>query len=127
MQDSDSQATFDYAARQLDAPGVAYLHIDQSRIKGYRADPMDDGVGVVAHHLGGDVQHIALGEAGGDEGIHVSRIGACSNADMRPRSRCDRWRFSVAFAGRQSRRRGRVDRPALQTPSPCQAPSASDW
>lgn len=34
MRDSDSQATFDYAARPLDAPGVAYLHIDQSRIKG---------------------------------------------------------------------------------------------
>lgn len=49
MSDSNPQATFGYVVRQLDALGIAYLHIVEPRIKG--TELIEDAEPVAAVHL----------------------------------------------------------------------------
>jgi N-ethylmaleimide reductase len=85
MFDSDPQATFGYVARQLDALGIAYLHIVEPRIKGTEliaeAEPVAvrhlrplfrgtiiaaggfDGAGAEALLESGDADAVAFGRA----------------------------------------------------------------
>ncbi|GHD00161.1 alkene reductase [Novosphingobium pokkalii] len=78
MSDSDPQATFGYVTRQLDALGIAYLHIVEPRIKG--TELIEDAEPVAAEHLR-PLFHGTLIAAGGFDGTSAEAILEAGHAD----------------------------------------------
>ncbi|MDE1917963.1 MAG: alkene reductase [Sphingomonadales bacterium] len=78
MSDSDPQATFGYVVRQLDAMGIAYLHIVEPRIKG--TELIEDAEPVAAAHLRPLFRGTMIA-AGGFDGSSAEAILEAGHAD----------------------------------------------
>lgn len=78
MQDSNPDATFGYVARQLDALGIAYLHVVEPRIKG--TELIREAEPLAARHLRG-IFHGTLIAAGGFDGASAEAILQAGDAD----------------------------------------------
>lgn len=78
MHDSDPDATFGYVARQLDALGIAYLHVVEPRIKG--TELIREAEPLAARHLR-KIFHGTLIAAGGFDGASAEAILQAGDAD----------------------------------------------
>ncbi len=78
MSDSDPQATFAYAAAQLDAMEIAYLHVVEPRIRG--TELIAEAEPLAARHLR-QIFHGTLIAAGGFDGASAESILQAGDAD----------------------------------------------
>lgn len=80
ISDSDPEATFTYAARKLDAFGLAYLHVIEPRVMG--VETLDPDQAPVASHLLRQVFSGPIIAAGGFSGASAEAILATGDASL---------------------------------------------